>query len=368
MVTFERLIRRRQSRFCPAPLKREMKKRLAYDEDLETNLRKFIKILTREAINCQNYAKDISDPPKKTSAYPTGPSKGSNGSKNSDTPPTKPGKGNSEKEKPLCLWPPHKEKGFHHYLKDCKGCPKDEKDKLFEAHRASTGKAKRTKACAEETKSVSFTAMFGCIYRMLICADNVSDDNFLDTYMLIAMKRFGVQSKVEDLARPREFQMAASSPNGKPCIITCKKVATVDVELHIRHGSALILRGVRWLVTDRTLGEPLLGRPVLEFLGLNTREILAAAAEKYSGLSKSQKICNPLLKEKFHESLMVSTIPKVVLTMLILMKKTDGWTLDQKILLRKKKSLQRRLTKLDRTACHLKDSNRRQTYSMSLAM
>lgn len=58
----------------------------------------------------------------------------------------------------------------------------------------------------------------------------------------------------------------------------------MNTELHIRHGTALTLRNVRWLVTDQTVGEPLLGRPVLEELGLNTRNTLAAAAEKYSGV------------------------------------------------------------------------------------
>lgn len=97
------------------------------------------------------------------------------------------------------------------------------------------------------------------------------------------MERLGVEHKIEKLVRPRKFDMAASLPDGKPSFLLCNEVITIDVELHIRHGSALTLRGVRWLVTDQAVGEPLLGRPVLEFLGLNTRDILAAAAEKHSG-------------------------------------------------------------------------------------
>lgn len=98
------------------------------------------------------------------------------------------------------------------------------------------------------------------------------------------MKKAGVDYTVQDLLRPRQFEMAAYLPDGNQASITCIKVLTVDTELHIRHGPALTLRGVRWLITDQTVGEPLLGRPVLEFLGLNTRDILAAAAEKYSGV------------------------------------------------------------------------------------
>lgn len=66
-------------------------------------------------------------------------------------------------------------------------------------------------------------------------------------------------------------------------------VSNVDTELHILRGSALTLRVIRWLVPDQTVSEPSLGRPVLEFLGLNTRDILAAAAEKHSGVGKCLK-------------------------------------------------------------------------------
>ncbi len=77
--------------------------------------------------------------------------------------------------------------------------------------------------------------------------------------------------------------MAACNPDGKRSKSVCTRALVLDAELHIRHGTALTLRGVRWLVTYQTIGEPLLGQPLLEALGLNTRNILAAAAEKHSG-------------------------------------------------------------------------------------
>ena len=77
--------------------------------------------------------------------------------------------------------------------------------------------------------------------------------------------------------------MDGDLPDGQPATLTFKQVVTVDTELYIRHGTALTLRGMKWLVTDQTVGDPLLGRPVLEALGLNTRNILAAAAVKQSG-------------------------------------------------------------------------------------
>jgi len=76
--------------------------------------------------------------------------------------------------------------------------------------------------------------------------------------MLENFRKYDIEHSVEDLIKPRTFEMAASLPD-------------------------VTLRGVRWLVTEQAVGDPLLGRPVLEVLGLNTRNILAAAAEKYSG-------------------------------------------------------------------------------------
>ena len=39
---------------------------------------------------------------------------------------------------------------------------------------------------------------------------------------------------------------------------------------------------MRWLVSDQKVDETLIGRPVLEALGLNMQAILAAAADKHS--------------------------------------------------------------------------------------
>ena len=77
--------------------------------------------------------------------------------------------------------------------------------------------------------------------------------------------------------------MAATTPDGAEAHITCNQILTVDLELHVRHGNSLVLRNTVWYVTEQHITEPLLGRPVLEALGLDTRKILSAAADKFSG-------------------------------------------------------------------------------------
>lgn len=49
------------NRIQPHKLKREMRKRISYDEGLERDVKKFITILIQEASNCQTYSGDGSD-------------------------------------------------------------------------------------------------------------------------------------------------------------------------------------------------------------------------------------------------------------------------------------------------------------------
>lgn len=247
-------------RLQPAVLKREIRKRVSYDEGLEKDLKKFISALSREAINCQVYGADTKAPSTKPGpSMSTSNKSKSRGTNRDNEAPKSEGK---TKKLPLCLWEEHSAKGIRHYLRDCKECPKETKDKLFDEHRSKKGNgAKRTTDAHDTTsKSVIFNATFGGHYRSTICADNCSDDNILDTHMLSEFKRSGVDHVTENLPRPRHFDMAASLPDGRPASLICHKIVTVDTELHIRHGSALVLRGVRWLITDQAVGEPLFDR------------------------------------------------------------------------------------------------------------
>lgn len=112
-----------------------------------------------------------------------------------------------------------------------------------------------------------------------------ADANIMDEEMISEFKKANLEFKLVDLPQQRVFDRAASLPNGQRASLICSKVATVDTELHVWHWTALILRMVRWLVTNQMVGEPLLGRPVLEELDLNTRIILAVAADKHSGIA-----------------------------------------------------------------------------------
>lgn len=264
-----------------------MRKRISFDEQLAKNVKKFITTLIKEAGNCQIYNVDTKEAPESTAS--TTKQKGNNKPSKQNNNRTNARNKSSDKPQeppPLCLWEEHSKKGIRHLLRNCNDCPKEVKDKLFEEKRNSKKEdvKRATEGNNNRDKSVVFTATFGERHRAKICADTCSDDNILDHAMMAEFKKSGVEHAVETLLRPRIFDMAANLPNGKRASLTCKKAVTVDTELHIRHGTALTLRGVRWLVTDQLVGDPILGRPVLEILGLNTRDILAAAAEKHCGI------------------------------------------------------------------------------------
>ena len=50
--------------------------------------------------------------------------------------PESPGNSSSQSNVPLCLWPPHRARGLHHLLRNCRECPPDVKRELL-AKRAS---------------------------------------------------------------------------------------------------------------------------------------------------------------------------------------------------------------------------------------
>lgn len=151
--------------------------------------------------------------------------------------------------------------------------------------------------------------------------------------------------------------MAANLPDDNKASPICTKVLIVDTECHIRHGAALTMRGVCWLVTEKTVGQPLLGRAILEMLGLNSRSILAAAAENRSGVVDVHQLLNQPyeMKMKCRDFFKECIIPMEAYMTQALMMTTDGLTSDLRIYLRKRKSSIRRSAKLALAICPRKD-------------
>lgn len=64
----------------------------------------------------------------------------------------------------------------------------------------------------------------------------------------------------------------------------CKREITADVMLRIRHGTNLMLKCVKMLISEGEVQNVFIGRHFLPAPGLNNRVFLAAAADRSDGV------------------------------------------------------------------------------------
>lgn len=141
-------------------------------------------------------------------------------------------------------------------MSDFKDFPDDLKKKLLADHNESkskeNSKAKRSSKkkapgqCSDKDPGgVMLTAVFGSKMRETICANTCSDANLIDAVLLDNLNEAGAVKEIETLDNLRVFVMAAELPDGTKAEICCNKVATINTELYIRHGTSLTLRNLR---------------------------------------------------------------------------------------------------------------------------
>lgn len=112
-----------------------------------------------------------------------------------------------------------------------------------------------------------------------MCKQRV-DSNILDNEILSLIIPPGVDVEVETLNKALILALAAAIANGAVTKLSSMQSASIDSELHIRHGAMQQLRNLKSLVThQRETGLPL-GQPIFEALRLNTRELLVVAADQ----------------------------------------------------------------------------------------
>lgn len=138
--------------------------------------------------------------------------------------------------------------------------------------------------------SIIFLAVFADRYLEQICTDSSVDGSIMNGVAWRRLSAFGEDLDGQKLAQPRVFDINAASSVGKPPKLLFSKEVLIGTELHIRHGSAVELRNVTWPVTNRRVSQSQLGRPSLDGLGLNTCEILAAAADCFGGTFDEERL------------------------------------------------------------------------------
>lgn len=131
--------------------------------------------------------------------------------------------------------------------------------------------------------SIVFATLFENKLHGQICANNGADGNVTDGRTLHAIEGTGADVEVERLNSPLVFEIVAATSDGRRTTLMCTKTTCINTKLKTRHGSALVLRNLRWLITEQPLSDSLLGCPLLEALEQRTGAVLAAAADRFAG-------------------------------------------------------------------------------------
>lgn len=190
------------------------------------------------------------------------------------------------RKNPVCPYPPLKAKGLRRLLKDYCDYSKEQKNKLFHELRAQkNGMIKRkSKVFGKYTHSAGFsTATFASKVRTTVCADMGSAITQMDERPLTKLERTGAEFQVRKLNPPCRLNMEADNLDGTENVTTPDRAGIFDTQLDICYGSALFLRVLRWLLASQLVGEPSLGCPLLDALGLDFQKVLSADVDRHGG-------------------------------------------------------------------------------------
>lgn len=81
--------------------------------------------------------------------------------------------------------------------------------------------------------------------------------------------------------KPCRFSIPTKTADAQHLTRAFKNNAVMDVQLQVRHGSALPMKLITWLVTDQEVGDPVRRRPLFQVLGLEMKDFLLAATERF---------------------------------------------------------------------------------------
>ena len=299
----------------PPQLKAKVRQDLEVYEDLAKDFTMFIQHAKLSATHIQEaMSADKALQYERKRSNRQGMASGPAASTHKSNPYVNPGGKNSkrkdEKSLPLCLYRPCKEAGRRHFMKNCTYSSEEDKKKLlaeYRKHNAGRIKNFRRKIDTPQTEkradchkssmktiteitddtvdNTRFDANFAGVASRTLCADGGADANLLPKDVAAAVLNRKGEIKIKRLNKPRWFSMAVTSDNnGREVAVSCKREAEIsEVTLDCRHGTSLTLRNTKWLIPEQDCSEPLLGRPVLSALGLNTGRLLRAAANKFAG-------------------------------------------------------------------------------------
>ncbi|KAI0557832.1 hypothetical protein FGB62_258g06 [Gracilaria domingensis] len=173
-------------------------------------------------------------------------------------------------------------KSCRHFINKCLNSTEEEKKAFLKKYRESKEKRTENKSVKKidndvERSSTVFEAIF-CREKLEaeVTADQGASANIMPKKFYIQLQKLDGVKSVHKLARQAVFDVFNKS--APP--LTCDLKVTADVSLKIRHGKSMILRNVDWLIANESTSGILIGRQLLNALGLNNRVLLTAAMSK----------------------------------------------------------------------------------------
>lgn len=121
-----------------------------------------------------------------------------------------------------------------------------------------------------------------------MCVDSVVNGVIMCTPMMNDIIAFAVDVYVYTLHLQPVFDIPYSNKDEARAQRVCLKVASSYRQLLIRHGSALLLQNVQWLISAQHVVNLLLEQPVQDALGLNMHKLLAAAVDSLLGWTDTE--------------------------------------------------------------------------------
>lgn len=124
-------------------------------------------------------------------------------------------------------------------------------------------------------------------------ADVSANANLADDILVRRVQLVGGAADVQALVPPVVFSLVIAEERvSDNTEFLCHQMATMIVKMHVRRGSALLLRNLARAITKQPKAEPLPSRSTLELLGDDTIDGIAAAADR---LHSDVEIGNALL-------------------------------------------------------------------------
>jgi hypothetical protein len=298
----------------PEELKRRIESDVNFkDTSLANEWSRFHHHVISLAVECDKFVPKLTFTPssqnlqeaRKGKSITPSPHSGNGGkaSKSSHTPASASSKSNGvmakSRDPPDCLNPDCMEK---HWVKECPRTSSELRLKLLHElseRRKAEGNQRRTRSDAKTAAAASssaakavkssqfsegrFPAKFQDSSVMIALPDIGADSNVVPRKLIDELERSGLFVSTRKLETPLRLDLAVKLDG---LIVTATTEVQLSVELQLSAGP-LRLRHVTWLVAEHDMEEVLLGRPLLDLLGLNAETHLNQVRSKYQDLDCS---------------------------------------------------------------------------------